>query len=156
MELSRTAIVYTFLLSFLPFQSTSETSIEYIAVLSIKLYIHNICVNLIILVFCFGTGLQLCFGQPVDHVLLKLIESELAELKDSIKLWKEDKEYDKVQSFVSICIALLISYGSKRVRSMLLRFIWPNGILTPYFIVFDLLPKRIQPMVLYINVVAVQ
>ena len=36
-------------------------------------------------------GLQLCFGQAVDPELLKLINSEVAELKESVKFWKDDQ-----------------------------------------------------------------
>ena len=42
------------------------------------------------------SGLQLCFGQAVDPELLNLIKIEVAELRDSVKLWKDDVDNTQV------------------------------------------------------------
>ena len=44
------------------------------------------------------SGLELCFGQPVDSELLKLVNNEVAELRESIEVWKEDVQSDQVYS----------------------------------------------------------
>ncbi|CAB4002904.1 Hypothetical predicted protein [Paramuricea clavata] len=41
-------------------------------------------------------GLELCFGQPVDSELLRFVNTEVAELRESVKLWKEDVENSQV------------------------------------------------------------
>ncbi|XP_028408780.1 uncharacterized protein LOC114531345 [Dendronephthya gigantea] len=40
-------------------------------------------------------GLDLCFGQPVDSELLKVVKTEVAELRDSMKDWKRDAEFEQ-------------------------------------------------------------
>ena len=37
-------------------------------------------------------GLQLCFGQPVDHELLELVTKEVAELRTAVETWKIESE----------------------------------------------------------------
>lgn len=38
------------------------------------------------------SGLQLCFGQPVDSELLKLVKNEVAELHKVVETWKFETE----------------------------------------------------------------
>ncbi len=38
------------------------------------------------------SGLKLCFGQPVDYALLKLVTDEVAELSTSVETWKLDSD----------------------------------------------------------------
>ena len=45
-------------------------------------------------------GLALCFGQPVDSALLKLVNTEVGELRESVRLWKEDVEINQVHPFI--------------------------------------------------------
>ncbi len=38
------------------------------------------------------SGLKLCFGQPADPALLKLVTDEVAELSASVETWKFDSD----------------------------------------------------------------
>jgi hypothetical protein len=39
----------------------------------------------------FVTGLQLCFGQPVDVQILTLLRSEIDEVSEAVQTWKLKK-----------------------------------------------------------------
>ena len=46
-----------------------------------------------LLVYCnFISGLQLCFGQPVDNEILTLLRSEVNELFQTVQKWSSEKE----------------------------------------------------------------
>ena len=48
--------------------------------------------DLFFFLFCLVLlGLQLCFGQAVDPELLKLMNSAVDEIKESVKFWKDDQ-----------------------------------------------------------------
>ena len=38
----------------------------------------------------------MCFAQPVDPELLKLVNTEVAELREVVNGWKDDVEIDQV------------------------------------------------------------
>jgi hypothetical protein len=42
--------------------------------------------------FYFISGLQLCFGQPVDNQILNLLRSEVDELREAVQTWSLDSE----------------------------------------------------------------
>lgn len=41
-------------------------------------------------------GFKLCFGQPVDPELLKVVNTEVAELRECIRYLKEDVDSEQV------------------------------------------------------------
>jgi hypothetical protein len=44
-------------------------------------------------------GLELCFGQPVDPALLKLVTKEVAELDMAVKTWEFESESQVRRNF---------------------------------------------------------
>lgn len=45
---------------------------------------------------CYVLGLKLWFGQAVNSELLKLVNNEVAELRNTVKLWKGDMDVNQV------------------------------------------------------------